>query len=272
MMGEESIPYYIMIKAKTVGDAWIEALIKIYKHGAVVGVQASASQKIERSRDATAFIVIENPLDKPRLARGDLFGYSSVYKTNYVSEVVDGVLNHKIGEFMIIDEKKVVPVPYTYNQRITAYPTCVGEYGTVNDGDTFDQLTAMLEYLVNNTETRRAQVITWVPKLDAGSSDPPCLQRIMLRVIGGRLHMHTMWRSNDLFKAFGANTYAFVEWGKKMAETVSLEFGNYVYFCNSLHIYESDWYPDTKPGKPNVEDIIITLEKQGNILAFVNFE
>ena len=109
-----------------------------------------------------------------------------------------------------------------------------------------------------------------VPHIDSGSSDPPCMQRIFLRIINERLHFHVTFRSNDIFNAGGANWYALAEWGKIMGETINIEFGNFVYTGNSLHIYERNWLPDESGKNPNALHIMKTLETQGRYKTLLN--
>ncbi|MHA1196668.1 MAG: thymidylate synthase, partial [Promethearchaeota archaeon] len=87
--------------------------------------------------------------------------------------------------------------------------------------------------------SRRAQAITWRPLVDPFHSDPPCLQRIYMRIVNGKLTMQTTWRSRDLFRAWEANVNGMIRIQKKVAEELGVEIGNYVDFCNSLHIYGS---------------------------------
>ncbi len=98
-----------------------------------------------------------------------------------------------------------------------------------------------MEYIVNKLKespySRRAQAITWRPIVDPYHDDPPCLQRIFMRIKEGKLLMQTTWRSRDLFRAWEANVNGMIRIQKKVAEELGVEMGHYVDFCNSLHIY-----------------------------------
>ncbi len=100
-----------------------------------------------------------------------------------------------------------------------------------------------MEYIVNKLKkspySRRAQAITWRPLVDPYHEDPPCLQRIYMRIKDGRLIMQTTWRSRDLFRAWEANVNGMIRIQKNIADQLGVEVGHYLDFSNSLHIYGS---------------------------------
>lgn len=98
-----------------------------------------------------------------------------------------------------------------------------------------------IEYIIRNLKekpySRRAQAITWRPLVDPFHIDPPCLQRIYMRVKDDKLLMQTTWRSRDLFRAWEANVNGMIRIQKYVADQLGLEMGHYLDFSNSLHIY-----------------------------------
>lgn len=104
----------------------------------------------------------------------------------------------------------------------------------------FKQWPGMLAELNRNLATRRAQCITWQPEIDLGAPYPPCLQRIWLRVVHGRLDMHSHWRSRDALKAWGLNVFALAHLHKMWANQMSIGVGVYREFIDSCHIYGRD--------------------------------
>ena len=100
-----------------------------------------------------------------------------------------------------------------------------------------------MEYIVQKLKekpyTRRAQAITWRPLVDPYHSDPPCLQRIFMRIKDGKLMMQTTWRSRDLFRAWEANVNGMIRIQQDIASKLGVEMGHYLDFSNSLHIYGS---------------------------------
>ena len=98
-----------------------------------------------------------------------------------------------------------------------------------------------IEYIIHKLKekpySRRAQAITWRPLVDPFHIDPPCLQRIYMRVKDDRLLMQTTWRSRDLFRAWEANVNGMIRIQKYVADELNIDMGHYLDFSNSLHIY-----------------------------------
>ncbi|MFX0138928.1 MAG: thymidylate synthase, partial [Candidatus Hodarchaeota archaeon] len=100
-----------------------------------------------------------------------------------------------------------------------------------------NQMDYIIQKLREKPYSRRAQAITWRPLVDPFHIDPPCLQRIYMRVKDGCLIMQTTWRSRDLFRAWEANVNGMIRIQKYVAEQLDVEMGHHLDFSNSLHIY-----------------------------------
>jgi thymidylate synthase (methanogen type) len=100
-----------------------------------------------------------------------------------------------------------------------------------------DQIEYIIRKLKESPYSRRAQAITWRPLVDPFHEDPPCLQRIYMRVKNNKLIMQTTWRSRDLFRAWEANVNGMIRIQKYVADQLGIELGHYLDFSNSLHIY-----------------------------------
>ena len=197
------------------------------------------------SLDVSSAIEIINPYAQPRFPKS-----SCVEIGKYIAETCWGVKDHLVldqeelmeklakGDF---DERTETHWPYTYHQRLYAYPA--------SSGKRINQVQKMLERLAEEPITRRATAITFVPEIDQLiKGDLPCLQRIALRCTEdeqGRLylHMNTHWRSRDLFNAAADNIIAMTfwqrEWAAELSEMMGREVvvGRYKDFADSLHIY-----------------------------------
>jgi thymidylate synthase len=103
-----------------------------------------------------------------------------------------------------------------------------------------NQIQRCIELLKKSSYSRRVQAITWRPYTDLYNSEPPCLQRIWLRIYDGKLTMQTTWRSRDHFNAWSANVNGMIQLQKVIANELGVEVGNYLDFSNSLHIYGKD--------------------------------
>jgi len=135
---------------------------------------------------------------------------------------------------------------YTYYDRLTNYPIAKDSNGVVYS---INQLENIKEELKNS---RRLFAITWVPEIDLGSEEPPCLQSIQLRVLQepdmdnyilskGQVEVFLTWRSRDLFSAWMANLVAIVYMIYNEILEDNYEIIKITDFISMAHVYESDW-------------------------------
>ncbi|MFX1487763.1 MAG: thymidylate synthase [Promethearchaeota archaeon] len=118
-----------------------------------------------------------------------------------------------------------------------------------------NQMEFIVEKLRESPYSRRAQAITWRPLVDPYHVDPPCLQRIFMRIKAGKLIMQTTWRSRDLFRAWEANVNGMIRIQKAIADKLGVEMGHYLDFSNSLHIYGNT--------KSEVQDMLLRMKVKG---------
>ncbi len=240
----------ILVSAPSIPQAIYEAMHEVLARGYRIRTQydrrdAQGNYIDPPSLDVTSALEILDPYAQPRFPKS-----SCVEMGKYIAETCWGVKDHRIldqddlkaklaaGTF---DETKQTYWPYTYHQRLFAYPA--------SHGRTVNQVEQMLARLAKDPITRRATAITFVPEIDQYiTGDLPCLQRIALRCTEdgeGRLclHMHTHWRSRDLFNAAADNIIAMTFWQREWAEELSrrmgreVRVGRYKDFADSLHIY-----------------------------------
>ena len=165
---------------------------------------------------------------------------------------------------------------YNYMDRLVNYPN----YFDVPEPDSFkeyynhsmppycderfiDQLMVIRDNIKRRIEkggeclvSNRDQVITWIPDRDMFvPEDQPCLQRIQFFVYEyplyekdntlykkGKAEFHCEWRSRDGFAAWNSNMIGLIKMlMKEIFEPNDLELIRVVDFCNSFHLYESDW-------------------------------
>ncbi|MFX1308855.1 MAG: thymidylate synthase [Promethearchaeota archaeon] len=120
-----------------------------------------------------------------------------------------------------------------------------------------NQIKYIIKKLKDKPYSRRAQAITWRPLVDPFHIDPPCLQRIYMRIIDKKLIMQTTWRSRDLFRAWEANVNGMIRIQKKIADELGVEIGQYLDFNNSLHIYGSTI--------SEVKDMLMRMKSRGEL-------
>ncbi|MBA7546690.1 Thymidylate synthase [subsurface metagenome] len=173
-------------------------------------------------------------------------GESVVWK---LKNLVDFDLNKKISEQVGIQK---IPI------EVIKFPK-------------IDQIEYIIKKLKDKPYSRRAQAITWRPLVDPFHIDPPCLQRIYMRIKDEKLIMQTTWRSRDLFRAWEANVNGMIRIQKYVAEQLGVETGHYLDFSNSLHIYGNtisevkDMFERMKnKGEQFPDDVIELLEENGS--------
>jgi thymidylate synthase len=118
-----------------------------------------------------------------------------------------------------------------------------------------NQIEYIIQKLKDKPYSRRAQAITWRPLVDPFHVDPPCLQRIYMRIKEDKLIMQTTWRSRDLFRAWEANVNGMIRIQKYVADQLKVEVGHYLDFSNSLHIYGNTI--------SEVKDMLLRMKNKG---------
>jgi len=219
------------IEAQTLPEVWEKAVLKTWQEGHPIKTEYDRPDE-KLSKDCTMIMVIKSPMSEPRIHRA--FPGSLEDLEIYKQEVVDGVHDHWINPA----EGKWT---YTYHKRIFGYET---------EGEQIDQIDYCIRKLSETPYSRRAQAITWNPKLDPETYDPPCLQRLWFRITKADddklfLNCNTHWRSRDAFKASFMNMFALIALQAKIADQLSqnigkeVSVGRYVDISDSFHIYGS---------------------------------
>lgn len=158
-------------------------------------------------------MAVEEPLGEPMVTKLFIGGHSDLQQ--YVMEVLDGILNFRIGSGW----------DYTYNFRIS------------------EQLPFIYEELRRNPDSRRAviDVRDWKADTKHGNTSPACLQHIQFFIRYGKLHMKVLMRSNDAPEATFMNAFAFIMLQKRVAGELGCGMGSYTHRANSFHCYEKDF-------------------------------
>jgi thymidylate synthase len=197
----------IFIKGKTLTDGYHQALVALEKEGSVIG----CSDWNQKQKECAMTIWIENPLREPRISKLIIGGPYDLQR--YVMEIVDGIMNFKIGQNW----------DYTYNARFEKYYNFV------------------VDELKRNSETRRAIISIRDNEADSKTSNPACLQSIQFFIRDNKLDQMVLFRSNDLPEAFFFNAFAFIKLQEKIAKELGIEVGTYTHRSNSMHCYEKDF-------------------------------
>jgi thymidylate synthase len=262
-MDPGNIPVLI-VDEETIPRAYEKAIREIWVKGASIRTEYDRPED-PSSRDATVIIIVREPFGQPRFHRSFADGVGGL--AEYVMEVVHGAHDYWIKpleEILKGKESQDTHWTYTYHGRLFEYRI---EDKIVN------QIEAMIAKLSQTGYTRRAQAITWNPKLDPPTDDPPCLQRVWGRLLedgegGYFFNMNTHWRSRDLFKAWFENVIAITTLMKKIAEAIAeksgkrIRVGRYVDICDSLHIYGSYFREIEGDPEKGIKSFFETLESR----------
>ncbi len=219
------------VEGRTLPEAWEKAVLSCWQNGVPLKTEYDRPGD-PPSKDCTMVWVAEDPFAEPRLHRAFPGGLEDLEV--YRQEVVEGVHDHWIAPA----EGKWT---YTYHKRLFAYDI---------EGQVVNQINYIIDKLAATGFSRRAQAITWNPKLDPPTYDPPCLQRVWCRLLEdeqGRLNlnMNCHWRSRDAYKAAFMNVFALTDLQRLMAERVAerigrpVRVGRYADLTDSFHIYGS---------------------------------
>lgn len=177
--------------------------------------------------DSRMVMTIQCPQAEPSIHKGFPGGVGDL--EIYALEVVEGLDDHLVCQGKL---------PYTYHDRLTRYPVLVG--GTCRPRVTYiNQIQEMINALVLDPGSRRAQCITWVPWLDIGHPNPPCLQRVWARILGDHLCVGLHWRSRDAYDAAFMNLWAFAQWAKIWAQELTKRLGRQIVLGPMMDVSDS---------------------------------
>jgi hypothetical protein len=239
------------IDADSIPEAYYEALKAVHFGGHTLRTQydrrnPDGTHIDPPGKDARVTIRIRDPFAQPRFP-----ALSYCERGKYIAEFL-GAKDHLVVPYrellrMVREGKEFESTqwPYCYHQRLAAYPR--------SDGTTMDQLELILDKLARDPITRRAVATTRVPEIDLFmASDMPCLGEVQLRAIeDGKghllLNLHAVWRSRDLYKAWGDNLIGITNLQRQLATRLAEKTGREVLIGpysetnGSLHIYGQDY-------------------------------
>ncbi|NHI91018.1 MAG: hypothetical protein EAX96_00860 [Candidatus Lokiarchaeota archaeon] len=265
----------LYVEAPSLGEAWIKTLKAVWDHGKIMPNHYEDLP----SKEATVTVNVTNPLSEPRIHKADYVSTSDIkLNPTYVDEVLKGTIDQKVDEGSL---------SYTYHRRIWNWGKRVKKHDEflekkglpiirffvkdeLKEDLGINQMEYLIEKCVEESISRKLQVVTWAAWKDLKVSGAPCLQRIWFRIVEDQeiekeryLIMQTSWRSRDLYKAWGSNCAGLVEVGKWVASELTrrmktqIDLIQYVDFSNSLHIYGSDF--------PEIERTFTILKKRGEL-------
>lgn len=107
------------------------------------------------------------------------------------------------------------------------------------DGETFDQITQLVDQIKTNPDSRRLMVSAWnvaeVPKMKL----PPCHALFQFYVADGKLSCQLYQRSADVFLGVPFNIASYALLVHMIAQVTGLDVGDFVHTFGDAHIYSN---------------------------------
>ena len=108
-----------------------------------------------------------------------------------------------------------------------------------------DQLGKAIELLENEPVSRHGVIVTWDQKDDGHGGTPkknvPCPFAYTINILGGRLNMHNMVRSNDMILGCPFDVFGFALLQCMIAQRLGVRPGVYTHSISNAHIYDSHY-------------------------------
>lgn len=130
-----------------------------------------------------------------------------------------------------------------------------------------DQLGKLIDLLKKEPSSRHGVIITWDPASDGLSlfkkKNVPCPYSFTVNIIGGRLHLHNIVRSNDMVLGFPADVAGFALLQCILAQKLGVKVGVYSHSISNAHIYDNQYaaVKELLKRKPTHKPIRVAMPK-----------
>nr|AIA11926.1 Thymidylate synthase [uncultured bacterium] len=108
-----------------------------------------------------------------------------------------------------------------------------------------DQLGKLVELLAKDPSSRHGVIVTWDPSSDGlggvSKSNVPCPYTFTINIIGGRLNMMNVVRSNDMILGFPHDVGGFALLQLMLAQKLGVKPGVYTHTIANAHIYDTHY-------------------------------
>jgi thymidylate synthase len=221
------------VSATSVPEAWLEVLRRIHDNG-----EDNMTEYGEPSRFTNGMSVeIKNP--KAEYHKRDPFCSPNRLEP-YCQEFEQNFKNGEHG------------FKYTYGDRMYDYPSvelveykALKPFGVKLAIEKKINQVALIEKALKEkrVESRRLQVITWIPKIDLAESfeDQPCFQGYWIYIRkDGTVDVHARWRSWDCYGAMEANLYALITHLEKVLKPYGYTIRALRIWADNAHYYKRD--------------------------------
>lgn len=108
-----------------------------------------------------------------------------------------------------------------------------------------DQLGLLVKHLKAEPSSRHGVIITWDPAGDGlgvtNRKNVPCPYSFTVNIIGGRLNLHNIVRSNDMVLGFPSDVAGFALLQLMLAQKLGVKAGIYSHSISNAHIYDNQY-------------------------------
>lgn len=106
-----------------------------------------------------------------------------------------------------------------------------------------DQILLLIKLLEKESSSRHGVIITWDPGNDGLSptfkkANIPCPYTFTVNIIGGKLHLHNIVRSNDMMLGCPHDVAGFALLQRILAARLGVKVGKYTHSISNAHIYD----------------------------------
>ena len=105
-----------------------------------------------------------------------------------------------------------------------------------------DQLGKLVELLQKDPTSRHGVIVTWDPSSDGlggvSKKNVPCPYTFHVGIIGNRLHLHNIVRSNDMILGFPHDVAGFALLQCMLAQKLGVQPGIYTHSVSNAHVYD----------------------------------
>jgi len=105
-----------------------------------------------------------------------------------------------------------------------------------------DQLGLLIKLLKKDPSSRHGVIMTWDASADGlggiSKKNVPCPFTFSVNIIGGKLHMHNIVRSNDMILGFPHDVAGFALLQCMLAQELGVRPGTYTHSISNAHVYD----------------------------------
>src|SRR3989338_7479022 len=109
-----------------------------------------------------------------------------------------------------------------------------------------DQLGKLIELLEKDPSSRHGVIVTWDPSSDGlgdiARKNVPCPYTFTVNIIGGKLNLHNIIRSNDFILGTPSDVAGFALLQCILAQRLGVKPGIYSHSISNAHIYDTHYF------------------------------